>query len=373
MTRLFVPWREVGFLDRPNRFLIHVDIDGRPEAVHCPNPGRMREFLIPGRRVIIERSGSGPRKTAYTLAAISHGGSIVPLISHRANRLFEDLLLPRLFPDSCGFEREVLRGSSRFDFRVLRPSGGVLVEVKACTLVHAGVAMFPDAPTERGRKHLEALNRSEEEAAVVFVIMNPTARVFVPNIHTDPAFCRTLIDVSASVRFFAASVRTDPQGRAEIENIQVPVDLGRASILLENDKGAYLLSVEIKNDTEIRCGSLGNNNFPRGHYVYVGSAMGSLTKRINRHKAKRKKLRWHIDYITVRADRITAFPIRSVTKLECPLARSLGAAAEGSVQGFGSSDCRCPSHLFYFSASPLHNPRFVDILMDFRHLRALGK
>jgi len=97
--------------------------------------------------------------------------------------------------------------------------------------------------------------------------------------------------------------------------------------------------------------------------------MRTLNKRINRHLRKKKQARWHIDYLTAEADKITAVPIISSEDLECRLAKQLQPIADDQIKRFGSSDCNCPSHLFYFENNPLENALFIDLLQYFRMRR----
>jgi sugar fermentation stimulation protein A len=184
--QIFENHREALFLRRPNRFLI-VAINpetGEELACHCPNPGSIAELTIPGTRLILERRPEGG-KTAWTAAAVRYEGrgsattggqsrndggdvtvggqsingggrAIVPLYSARANQAAATLLIPKLFPQARKVQPEYTLGGSRFDFFV-EDSGGVrhLIEIKACSLVEYGIAMFPDAPSLRALKHLE--------------------------------------------------------------------------------------------------------------------------------------------------------------------------------------------------------------------------
>jgi sugar fermentation stimulation protein A len=106
--------------------------------------------------------------------------------------------------------------------------------------------------------------------------------------------------------------------------------------------------------------------FSAGHYLYVGTARRALTKRLERHLRKKTAQRWHIDYLKGYADRCMAIPIRSSAPLEHELAREVGRIADGCVASFGSSDCDCPGHLFFFAGNPLEYQPFIDLLLRFR-------
>jgi sugar fermentation stimulation protein A len=253
------------------------------------------------------------------------------------------------------------------------------VEVKACSLVEYGAAMFPDAPSERAYKHLEELaelSRRGYRCHVLFVIVHGRPDVFIPNLHTDPALTAGLSRFK-SVEVHAALLRTEKNGQAVLAKTTVPVDLNHGS-LAESNGGSYLIILEIQKKIEPEAGSLGRILFKPGWYVYAGSAMKNLAQRISRHQRKiRKQKHWHLDYLVpFAAGPIMALPILSYRNLECALARDLHAlGGKPSINGFGSSDCKkhCPAHLFYFADSPLLNYNFISMILRYRHREAFVK
>ena len=195
------------FLERPNRFVARVEIDGQRETVHVKNTGRCRELLIPGCRVYLSaadcdrQNGAPARKTAYDLIAVEKerpDGSplLINLDSQIPNDAAEEWLRSgALFPQDARIRREVRYGDSRFDFAVEYGTRKAFVEVKGVTLEQDGLALFPDAPTERGVKHLTELSaclREGYEAYVLFVIAMKGVRAFSPNDATHPAFGEAL-------------------------------------------------------------------------------------------------------------------------------------------------------------------------------------
>jgi len=132
------------------------------------------------------------------------------------------------------------------------------------------------------------------------------------------------------------------------------------------DRGCYLLLLDLPRDRRIQVGRLGRIAFKKGTYVYVGSAQRGLAARIARHLRRRKRLYWHIDYLRAACGRVTALPIRSSRREECDVARALAALLEPGPPGFGSSDCRCPTHLFRSPTDPLALPAFHAVLERFR-------
>jgi sugar fermentation stimulation protein A len=199
------------FVARPNRFRVEAQLEatGQPIAAHCADPGRLRELLIPGVRLHVSPAANPNRKTAFDLRFVEHPehGRLISLDSRVPNALIYDALANRRlsrFNEYVDFRHEVSAPHhagdgvrSRFDFCLADGRGRrCWIEVKSATLVEEdGIARFPDAPTERGRRHVEELAdlvRSGDHAAVVFVIQRPDAAALEPNRRTDSAFADAL-------------------------------------------------------------------------------------------------------------------------------------------------------------------------------------
>ncbi|MEJ5187335.1 MAG: DNA/RNA nuclease SfsA, partial [Candidatus Geothermincolales bacterium] len=200
--------------ERRNRFLLSVEVEGREEAAHLPNPGRLQELLLPGARLLLlpipDRRPS-PRKTRFEAFAVKAEEGWTTIDSRLPNRLFREALeRSRLKPfrGYGSFRPEFPFAGGRVDF-LLRGDGlpDCLVEVKGCTLVRRGTALFPDAPTLRGTRHLAELGAAATEgyrACVVFIVQRPGARLLRPNDETDPAFAREARRaLERGVEFFA--------------------------------------------------------------------------------------------------------------------------------------------------------------------------
>ena len=363
------------FLRRPNRFVIEAETVKGLVSAHCPNPGRMLELLVPGAELILEASSAPKRKHPYTLVAVTYKGKVIPLHSGKVNLAAKELFLPRLFPEAHRITAEYTLGKSRFDFYV--ESGGKkhLIEVKGCTLVHRGVAMFPDAPTLRGSRHLRELAQLQKEGYrthLLVLIMHGDARVFMPGLHTDPDFALTLAEVQDEVNLMAVSAEAAANGTLRPVSYNIPIETAQAALVRKNT-GIYLLILHLVNEVEFIVGSLGPIAFPSGFYVYVGSAKGILSNRVARHLRKKKTKRWHIDYLTAAADSVKPLPVYTALDLECSTAGRIDGMADGSIHRFGSSDCSCPSHLFYFKNQPFYTPAFNDFILHLRHLEAFAQ
>ena len=181
------------FLARPNRFVAHVEIDGREEVCHVKNTGRCRELLVRDCTVYLDKAKNPERKTKYDLVAVEKGQRLINMDSYAPNIAAGDFL-PKIFPD-CIIKSEYTSGNSRFDFYIEDNNRKILLEVKGVTLEQDGVVMFPDAPTERGLKHVNELiscAKDGYEAYLLFVVQMDKVKYFTPNYGTHPQFGEAL-------------------------------------------------------------------------------------------------------------------------------------------------------------------------------------
>ena len=199
---------EAVFLDRPNRFIAHVLQDWQIQVCHVKNTGRCRELLVPGAAVYVQKAANPARKTAYDLIAVRKGGRLINMDAAAPNRVFGEWLraggpgfVPELIRPEC------VHGDSRFDFYFEHGGKRAFAEVKGVTLEADGVVRFPDAPTERGVKHLRGLARCVEEgfeAYAVFIIQMKGVKFFEPNRATHPEFAQALCQAArAGVKLIA--------------------------------------------------------------------------------------------------------------------------------------------------------------------------
>jgi sugar fermentation stimulation protein A len=186
------------FVRRDNRFRVSVKVDGRLVAAHLPNSGRLGELLTPGRELRLASMPDPRRKTRYDLKLVRYAGVWVSVDARIPNPLFAESFhagdMSR-FEGYLHLQPEVTLDDSRIDFLLTGPGGRLWVETKSVTLVEEGVARFPDAPTKRGRRHLETLIRAVgwgDQAAVLFIVQRPDACAFRAHTEADPAFAQTL-------------------------------------------------------------------------------------------------------------------------------------------------------------------------------------
>ena len=182
------------FISRPNRFIANVKINGNIETVHVKNTGRCKELLLPGSKVILEKSDNPTRKTKYDLIAVYKDSlGLVNIDSQAPNKIVKEWLdsKPELFSDITYLKPEFTYGKSRVDFYLECGERRIFIEVKGCTLEIDGMGYFPDAPTERGVKHMNELAKASEqgyECYIAFAITMPKIKKVLPNIETHAKF-----------------------------------------------------------------------------------------------------------------------------------------------------------------------------------------
>ena len=202
------------FLSRPNRFIAHVEIGGKGEICHVKNTGRCRELLVPGTVVWCQRFDDPRRKTQFDLIAVEKGRRLINMDSQAPNAAARQWLLAGGLGELSELKGEYTQGDSRFDFSFIKDGRRCFLEVKGVTLENDGICAFPDAPTERGVKHLRGLTKLAQEgygAYVLFVIQMTDVQYLHPNDATDPAFGRALREAAAAgVRVMAVDCTVTP-------------------------------------------------------------------------------------------------------------------------------------------------------------------
>ena len=189
------------FLARPNRFIAHVEIDGQAEVVHVKNTGRCRELLPVGAQVWCQLSDNPSRKTKYDLITVRKGSRLINMDSQAPNLAAKEWLASGGLGEIENLRAETKHGDSRFDFSFTKGGRQCFLEVKGVTLEANGICAFPDAPTERGAKHLRGLTEAAREgygAYVLFVIQMADVQYLHPNDATDPEFGKALREAAAN-------------------------------------------------------------------------------------------------------------------------------------------------------------------------------
>ena len=214
------------FISRPNRFIAHVEIDGKTEVCHVKNTGRCRELLVPGATVYLEEGTNPARKTKWDLIAVEKGDILINMDAQAPNRVFGEFASAGGFlPDLLSVRPEFTWGDSRFDFRLEDKDGPILIEVKGVTLEEDGIVRFPDAPTERGVKHIHGLIRAHEEGirtGIVFVVQMEGVKFFAPNDVTHPGFGEALREAQrAGVGIYAYDCKVTPDSLTIRQSVPV--------------------------------------------------------------------------------------------------------------------------------------------------------
>ena len=361
------------FVRRINRFVLECTFDKNRLFAYMPNPGRLQELLLKGVDIYLMYSKNKTSKYRYIAVAVRKDDVIVSLHTILNNKVAEILIVNNSINELVGakiLKREVTVGNSRFDFLLEKEGKEILLEVKSCTLFGKKIAMFPDAITKRGARHLEELyylnKNTNYETYVLFIINKYDIEYFLPDFHTDFEFANVFLKTFEGINILAYSIYWNEklQFCLNAKPVKIPLDYLKKAVI---DKGVYLLLLHLEKDKNIKIGKLGYIKFSKGYYIYVGSAMNNLTARTNRHLRIRKKKFWHIDYFREHCKVEKIFHIRNSDNLESELSHEIQAISDWSIEGFGSSDCRNDfSHLFGFVDNPVFKKDFQDILLNFR-------
>lgn len=213
------------FRDRPNRFIAHVELDGKLETVHVKNTGRCRELLVPGAKVWCQRSENPARKTKFDLICVEKGPYLINMDSQAPNKAVQEWLLGGGLGQIRDLRPETVHGDSRFDFAFQKDGKQCYLEVKGVTLEDGGICAFPDAPTERGAKHLRGLQRAVAEGCAcyaLFVIQMRPVLYLHPNDATDPAFGKALREAAAGgVHVLAVDCQVTPNSMTVGQTVEV--------------------------------------------------------------------------------------------------------------------------------------------------------
>lgn len=347
------------FLKRINRFTIQCIVNEKVTLAYLPNPGRLWELLIPN-RIIYLKKGKG--NLPFTVWAVKRDENIICLHTHYTNFVTEELISKELILKNYRIlSKETKIDSHRIDFLISKKEKKIPLEVKSCTLYDNSIAMFPDAITVRGRRHVELL--SEIGGGIVFLVHCPDVKYFLPDFHTDPSFSKVLYENRNRLMIKAFSLKWDESLNFQlIRQLEIPWHIYEREA---KDRGSYLIVGYIDKDKEIFVSRFGKKFFQVGYYIYVGSAMGSLSKRLARYYRKNRATHWHIDYLIPHFIHFKTIPIQASELLECSIAKDLRNISD-YINSFGSSDCDCLSHLYYLKDDPFTKEEFINIILKYR-------
>jgi len=213
------------FLARPNRFIAKVKLQRQEVVCHVKNTGRCKELLVPGAKVYLEKSTNPLRKTLYDLVAVKKGSLLINMDAQAPNQAAQEWLAADGLGPLTLIKPETTYGDSRFDFYLEKGSQKGFLEVKGVTLEKDGLVSFPDAPTERGVKHIQELIKCHQEgylAYLLFVIQMEPVKYFRPHWETHPAFAEALIEAKAAgVRLLAYSCHVTKNSMAITDKVKI--------------------------------------------------------------------------------------------------------------------------------------------------------
>jgi len=355
------------FIKRLNRFKILLLYNNQKIECYLPNTGRMEELLIPGHPFYFIKYNE-----EFKVTGTEYQGSFVFLDTISLNKIIKRFILNgkfKEFKDIVEIKSEYKFMNSRFDFYIETRRSKFLLEIKSCTLCHNKIAMFPDAPTLRGIKHIFTLQKSISagyKPVLYFIITNYNAETFIPNYHTHFEYCKTLMN-SRGIKIESYKIKFLNPVEVDINSLKkVKIDFQKVK---QNcvDKGSYVLILENKNNFTMKIGKIGNILFKKGYYLYTGSALNSLEKRIKRHFSRNKKIFWHIDYIVpykMKIKKVYLIRHNKEIRKEEELASKFLKISDSYIKGFGATDSKIISHLFYFKENPLKNYNVIKTILD---------
>ena len=214
------------FINRPNRFIANVEIDGNIQVCHVKNTGRCKELLVLNATVYLEKSNNPNRKTQYDLVTVKKGNLLINMDSQAPNKIFREWAENSgYFENLTKIKSEVTFGSSRLDFYLETPQYKAYAEIKGVTLEEKGIVKFPDAPTQRGVKHLQELITAVKngyKAYAVFIVQMEKAKYFTPNYTTHPEFGNALKQAQENgVEIIALTCKVTPNSVTPLTQIPI--------------------------------------------------------------------------------------------------------------------------------------------------------
>ncbi|MDA3809039.1 MAG: DNA/RNA nuclease SfsA [Spirochaetaceae bacterium] len=353
-------------LSRPNRFVVRLKIDGIEMGASLPNPGKLGELFIPGVTLYVVPMRDEVKYPYRVIAVESFQGEVVMLDTHTNNKVAEHLIDTSRIPSLKDYSvkrREVTVGKSRFDFLLENKVGELLYcEFKSCTLFCGSLAMFPDAVTSRGKRHVEELALMAEQGiktAVVFIVQSNQIKYFLPDYHTDPEFSETLYKNRNIIKIIPVLAGWNEQLELIAGGIEIPILWKIYEKEGRLDCGSFIILFHVAQDLVIDMDELGFKTFQKGFYCYVGFENNELQKKIERTRRKRKISKNELDYLSNNSIIDTIWSIRSSENLSCKIVSSLELLADKHVSGFDGV-------LNYFRDNPRLTREFQEMILDYK-------
>lgn len=347
----FAPVVNARFVSRPNRFIAIGELpNGNKVRIHMPNPGRLRELLTPRAILYLQFHGDTERKTKYSCVAVERDGEPVFLHTTRNNDVAHYLIEHGKIPSLHGvtvIRKEITVGNSRFDFLLRKEGKEVLMEVKSVTLFGRGIALFPDAITERGKKHLlelAELSSEKSKPIVLFLIHNSNVETFSPDYHTDLDFSRTLWNVKDQLQIIPFSIGWTPKLKLKKKMHEATIPWNDIGPEL-NDSGGFVAVLRSA----------------RSYYLYTETVREFLQKRLDQFKRKKAGRLLEIGPTEL----VDVFPFRQSKPDLCPLALDFARIYDSAVY-HKKEKCHCVSHLVRTDENPMNLRTFHDLIDKYR-------
>lgn len=353
-------------ISRPNRFVVKMDIDGVEFGASLPNPGKLGELFIPGAVLFVVPMRAEVKYPYRVIAVKSYSGEVVMLDTHTNNRIAEYMVDSGKIPSLKNYhvkKREVTVGHSRFDLLLENDSQEILYcEVKSCTLFGGTLAMFPDAVTSRGKRHVEELGSMAEQGiktAVVFVIQSNNIQFFLPDYHTDPLFSEALYANRDNIMIIPVLAGWNDRLELSTRSKEVPILWNIYEKSGRFDRGTYIMLFYLSDPVYSDITDFGEITLESGYYCYVGYEENDLEKRVERHKRKRKNCINRRDYLRNISIVDSVWKIRDSCNMSLDISSSIEKISDGDVPGF-------ESELYHFCENPRLRRDFQELLLDFR-------
>ncbi len=371
MFSLNLPLVTAQFVRRPNRFVMYVTINGVEYGASVPNPGKMQELLFPGVNIAVTPMDTDRVKYPYRVVAVENSrGEWLMLDTIKNNSCAQWLIENKQIPSLAEYNlvrSEVTVGKSRFDFLLEKDGEKLYCEVKSCTLFGGELAMFPDAVTERGRRHVQELGDMAREGiktAVLFIVHSSLVTAFAPDFHTDPAFSETLYQNRKEIPIIPISIGWDETMTLKPEIKELPIDWKLYEEHGRVDSGVYLYLFQSETEQEITLLDGTSRSLKKGFYLFCGEDQKALQKKLVYHSRTRKNVSEDIDIVRNVTSVSGSWPIRNKNMRAENLSKSVKLFADEVVSGF-ESECGEPN-LFYFQQNPTRTEALQGLLLNLR-------
>ena len=353
-------------IHRPNRFVVRLEINGKEYGASLPNPGKLGELFIPGVTLFVIPMRPEVKYPYRVIAVESYSGEVVMLDTHTNNRIAEYLIGNDGIPSLKGYHvkrREITVGKSRFDLLLENENNELLYcEIKSCTLFGGSLAMFPDAVTSRGKRHVEELaemSLNGIKTAVVFVIQSINIQYFMPDFHTDPDFSETLFKNRDILKIIPVLAGWNNKLELISSNTEVPILWSLYEKVGRLDRGVYLMLFHVEEYSSLSMENSEMIEIKSGYYCYIDYEESELQKKLERYKRRKKNVSLNRDILRNNSVIDSTWVIRGSSDIQDKITDSIGIISD-SILSSGSS------RFYYFSTNPRISRVFQEMVLDYR-------